>query len=85
MFKKASFSVKKLLSCIPTPSFSLLDIVFIPKGQIHKTSYDDVHSRLLINCSGEYLKNADFSEAFVYRNENYSQEILDLFMLGKKE
>ena len=54
------------------------DIVFIPKGQIHKTSYDDVHSRLLINCSGEYLKNADFSEAFVYRNEKYSQEIFSI-------
>lgn len=51
------------------------DIVFIPKGQIHKTSYEDVHSRLLINCSGEYLKNADFSEAFVYRNEKHSREI----------
>ena len=54
------------------------DIVFIPKGQIHKTSYDDVHSRLLINCSGEYLKNADFSEAFVYRNEKHSQEIFSI-------
>ncbi|MBQ4119812.1 MAG: helix-turn-helix transcriptional regulator [Clostridia bacterium] len=51
------------------------DIVFIPNGQIHKTTYDDVHSRLLINCSDEYLKNTDFSEAFVYRNKKYSNEI----------
>lgn len=51
------------------------DIVFIPKGQIHKTSYEEVHSRLLINCSGEYLKNADFMEAFVYRNKKHSREI----------
>lgn len=61
------------------------DIVFIPKGQIHKTSYEDVHSRLLINCSGEYLKNADLREAFVYRNENYSREIYGIMKEIEKE
>lgn len=61
------------------------DIVFIPKGQIHKTSYDDVHSRLLINCSDEYLKNADFSEAFVYRNEKHSHEILGIMKKIEEE
>ncbi len=61
------------------------DIVFIPKGQIHKTSYDDVHSRLLINCSDEYLKNADFSEAFVYRNEKHSREILRIMKKIEEE
>ena len=61
------------------------DIVFIPKGQIHKTSYDDVHSRLLINCSDKYLKNADISEAFVYRNEKYSREIFSIMKKIEEE
>lgn len=51
------------------------DIIFIPKGQIHKTFYEEVHSRLLINCSEEYLENAKFTQAFVYRNAKYSQDI----------
>ena len=32
------------------------DIVFIPKGAIHRANYSDiVHSRLLINCTDEYI------------------------------
>ena len=54
------------------------DIVFIPKGQIHKTSYDGMHSRLLINCSDEYLENTEFSQAFVYRNDEYSAEVYNI-------
>jgi len=61
------------------------DIVFIPKGQIHKTSYEDVHSRLLINCSDEYLKNAYFSEAFVYRNQKHSAEIYGIMKKIEEE
>ena len=61
------------------------DIVFIPKGKIHKTSYEDVHSRLLINCAGEYLKNVNLTEAFVYRNEKYRREIYGIMKNIEKE
>lgn len=61
------------------------DIVFIPKGQIHKTSYDDIHSRLLINCSEDYLENISLSQAFVYKNQKYSGEIYRLLKSMEKE
>ena len=61
------------------------DIVFIPKGQIHKTSYDDVHSRLLINCSGEYLENISLKTAFVYKNEKFSGEIHNVLKKIERE
>lgn len=61
------------------------DIVFIPKGQIHKTSYEDVHSRLLINCSGEYLENILLKTAFVYKNEKYSGEIYRILKKIERE
>jgi len=61
------------------------DIVFIPKGQIHKTSYDGIHSRLLINCSDEYIENMEPSEAFVYRNDKYSSEIYSIFKKIEEE
>lgn len=54
------------------------DVVFIPKGVIHKTSYEDMHSRLLVNCSDEYLKGAQIKNAFVYRNKKYSKKIYDI-------
>ena len=61
------------------------DIVFIPKRFIHKTSYDDIHSRLLINCTDEYLENIKLTEAFVYRNEQYSEKIYNIFKNIEKE
>lgn len=61
------------------------DTVFIPKGKIHKTSYEGVHSRLLINCSGEYLKNADTAKEFVYRNEKHKTEICNILKQIEKE
>lgn len=61
------------------------DVVFIPKGVIHKTSYEDVHSRLLVNCSGEYLKGADITEPFVYRNKKQSGEIRAVLKKIEKE
>ncbi|MBE6786827.1 MAG: cupin domain-containing protein, partial [Ruminococcaceae bacterium] len=54
------------------------DIVFIPKGMIHKTTYEGPHSRLLINCPGNYLENIMLREAFVYRNEKYTGEIYNV-------
>ncbi len=61
------------------------DIVFIPKGVIHKTSYEDMHSRLLVNCSDEYLNGAEIKEAFVYRNRKYSAEIHAVLKNMEKE
>ncbi len=61
------------------------DVVFIPKGIIHKTSYEDVHSRLLVNCSEEYLKGADIKKAFVYRNSQYSGEIYSILKNIERE
>ena len=61
------------------------DIVFIPKGMIHKTTYEGTHSRLLINCSGRYLENIELKEAFVYRNQKYSREIYNVIKNIEKE
>lgn len=57
--------------------FELLvgDVVFIPKGAIHKTSYEDMHSRLLVNCSDEYIRGVEIKKAFVYRNKKHSAKI----------
>ncbi len=61
------------------------DIVFIPKGKIHKTTYESIHARLLINCNDEYFENFDFSEAFVYRNTEYSNEIYGILKEIERE
>ena len=61
------------------------DVVFIPKGIIHKTTYEDVHSRLLINCSEHYLKGTELKKAFVYRNKEYSEEIYSILKNIEKE
>ncbi len=61
------------------------DIVFIPKGIIHKTAYQNMHSRLLINCSGEYLENVTLREAFVYRNEKYKGEVYSILKSIERE
>lgn len=61
------------------------DIVFIPKGVIHKTSYEDIHSRLLVNCSEEYLGAVNIKSAFVYRNKKHSREIYDVLKKIEKE
>ena len=57
--------------------FELLvgDVVFIPKGAIHKTSYEDMHSRLLVNCSDDYIEGTEIKKAFVYRNKKHSAKI----------
>ncbi len=61
------------------------DVVFIPKNTIHKTSYNDMYSRCLINCSGDYLEGAEIEEAFVWRNEKYRAEIHGIFKRIEKE
>ncbi len=61
------------------------DIVFIPKGMIHKTSYNNRHTRMLVYCSEKYLENMKLHEAFVYRNEKYSGEIYQVMKCIEKE
>ena len=61
------------------------DIVFIPKNTIHKTSYNDMYSRRLINCSGDYLKGVKIKTAFVWRNEKCRGEIDEIFRNIEKE
>ncbi len=61
------------------------DMVFIPKGKIHKTTYDSIHARLLINCDDSYLENFDYREAFVYRNKEHTKEIYNILKCVEKE
>ena len=64
------------------------DIVVIPDGIIHHTKYDDIrHSRMLINCTADYIPKAvqtAISPAmYLYRNPYLTEEIRKL--LGKIE
>ena len=61
------------------------DVVFIPKSTIHKTSYDDAYSRLLINCSDEYLEGFQFEEPFVFRNRELTGKIYGIFKSIEEE
>ena len=54
------------------------DIVFIPKGAIHRANYPEgAHSRLLINCTDEYIpdiaKEKLKNTSFVYRSHEISK------------
>ena len=60
------------------------DIVVIPDGTIHHTKYDDInHSRILINCSCEYIpesvRSVISSENYLYRNPFITDEIKRIF------
>lgn len=56
------------------------DIVIIPDGIIHHTKYDDIeHSRILINCSYEYIPESVidtiFTGTYLYRNPFINKEV----------
>lgn len=56
------------------------DIVIIPDGMIHHTKYDNIrHSRILINCSSEYIPSSIRREIltgnYLYRNPYVTDEI----------
>ena len=60
------------------------DIVLIPDGVIHKTNYGDKpHTRLLINCSANYIPTSVTSHIpkliYLYRNESALPEIDEIF------
>lgn len=60
------------------------DLVIIPDGVIHNSEYSDsVHSRLLINCSSDYIpeevKNELPALLYLYRNPKTVGQIRELF------
>lgn len=60
------------------------DIVFIPNGAIHRANYPEgVHSRLLINCTEEYIpevvKKHLENTHFVYRSREIAKHAEALF------
>ena len=61
------------------------DLVYIPKGVAHETTYSSVHSRMLINCNEDFLQNAPLPEFSVFRNKNVSPEIERVFLEIKAE
>jgi len=66
------------------------DVVFIPKGVIHKTNYyERTHTRLLINGTDEYIPEVmsdDLNgQGFLYRNENTLDEIESIFSKIERE
>lgn len=60
------------------------DVVLIPEGTIHRTNYNGIpHSRLLINCSPEYMPEA-LSEQIgalehLYRNSSVGKYLDEIF------
>lgn len=60
------------------------DIVVIPGGTIHHTKYDDInHSRILINCTCEYIpasvQSGISSGNYLYRNPFVTEEVKRIF------
>lgn len=59
------------------------DLVLIPSGVIHKTKYDGVYTRKLINFSRHYIPKSAIpavsSITYVYRNDNIVPEINEIF------
>lgn len=60
------------------------DIILIPDGVIHNTSYRDTnYSRMLINCSQRYIPASVYGYlpelVFLYRNPAVVQEVKDIF------
>lgn len=56
------------------------DLVLIRKGIIHKTTYRDSHSRMLINCSEDFVGSVPLPEFTVFRNDNITPKIKELFL-----
>ena len=54
-------------------------MVYIPKGVIHETAYPSAHSRMLINCTDEFLIGLPRPDFVVFRNKNVASEIRKIF------
>ena len=60
------------------------DVIFIPRGIIHRTNYTTaLHSRLLINFTEEYIPQSVMEKMselrYLYRSREISRKIEDLF------
>lgn len=62
------------------------DLVLIPDGVIHNTSYKDSrHARLLINCSRRFISTAAVPACHLYRNPNICEDIHKILLAIEKE
>lgn len=61
------------------------DLVYIPCGVIHKTTYDGRHSRTVINCPVESFGNVPPPSFRVFRNANVYEEMKGLFAALERE
>ena len=66
------------------------DIIFIPKGIIHRAHYlGQTHSRLLINCTDDYIPSIiqdRISESrYLYRSREIAKHVEDLFIKVEHE
>ena len=66
------------------------DVIFIPKGIIHRTNYTtNLHSRLLINFTDDYIPNnviGNIMESrYLYRSREITRHIEELFNKIEKE
>ena len=66
------------------------DVIFIPKGVIHRTNYgSNVHSRLLVNFTEEYIPEDALpflSESkYLYRSREIAKNIEELFNKVERE
>ena len=66
------------------------DVILIPEDIIHRTNYGGVaHTRLLINCSGDYIPN-EIAEripsiGYLYRNSKVTAELDAIFANIERE
>jgi YesN/AraC family two-component response regulator len=66
------------------------DLVFIPKGVIHKTNYGpEEHSRIVIECSASFIpdsvKDRFENSVYHYRNTEATEEIYGILKRIEKE
>ncbi len=61
------------------------DLVYIPHGIIHKTTYNGRHSRTVVNCSAESFGVVPLPSFRVFRNASVYDEMKELFLAIEKE
>ncbi len=62
------------------------DLVLIPDGVIHNSSYKDLnHARLLINCSRRFIPTAAIPACHLYRNPQVAPAIHEILLTIEKE
>ena len=66
------------------------DVILIPESIIHRTNYNGIpHTRLLINCSNEYIPNSVLerisSVGHLYRNAKVQKQLDEIFAKIEQE